>query len=191
MYYFRADSFSYIVEEAETANQHFRSLVVLHIRTTLLSDVFATAGQAQGRAAIGLLQTLMNNTSPQVLSDLGTLHRASIWENIALAVGLSSKGIDIEPNAGSPPLGGSPNQTTSDLPAADATTSANGHGVANGVQSQDGVVPPNGPSSGPAKQDSPRNWNASSLKHLTQGLPNALAPFFQGNTIIMIERNLV
>jgi E3 ubiquitin-protein ligase HUWE1 len=191
MCYFCADDLLYTVEEAETANQRFRSLVVLHIRTTLLSDVFATAGQAQGRAAIGLLQTLMNNTSPQVLSDLGTLHRASIWENIALAIGLSSKGIDIEPNTGSPPLGGSPNQTTSDLPAADITTSANGRGIANGVQSRDGVVPPNGPSSGPVKQDTPRNWNASSLKHLTQGLPNALAPFFQGNTNHMIERNLV
>ncbi|KAF8973258.1 hypothetical protein BDZ97DRAFT_1912814 [Flammula alnicola] len=158
------------IEEVEVANQHFRSLVVLHIRLTLLSDVFATAGQAQGRAAIGLLQTLMNNTPLQVLTDLGTLHRASIWENISLNVGLTSKGIEMEPSTGSSPLEGSPNQTTVDLPSTDATVSANG------IQSQDGA-----PSVSPSavKRESPRDWNASSLKHLTQGLPNALAPFFQ------------
>lgn len=158
------------------ANQRFRSLVVLHIRITLLSDVFATAGQSQGRAAIGLLQTLMNNTPLQVLTDLGTLHRASIWENIALNVGLSAKGIEVEPIAGSTPLG-SPTQVASELLAMDAPVSANGHSAANGVQSQDAAV---NVSSTAVKQDTPRDWNAASLRHLTQGLPNALAPFFQG-----------
>ena len=160
----------------EMANQRFRSLVVLHIRITLLSDVFATAGQSQGRAAIGLLQTLMNNTPLQVLTDLGTLHRASIWENIALNVGLSAKGIESEPITGSTPLG-SPAQVASELPAIDATLSANGHSVVNGVQSQDTTVNTSSPA---VKRDTPRDWNAASLRHLTQGLPNALAPFFQG-----------
>ncbi|KIM40119.1 hypothetical protein M413DRAFT_446273 [Hebeloma cylindrosporum] len=164
-------------DDADEANRQFRNLVVLHIRITLLSDVFATAGQAQGRAAIGLLQTLMSNTPLHVLTNLGALHRVSIWENIALNVGLSSKGIDTQSSPISSPLEGSPNHTTIDLPASDAPVAANGPSVANGAQHMDGFPPNPAPSA--VRSDGPRNWNASSLKHITQGLPNALAPFFQ------------
>lgn len=167
---------SLLADDAEEANQTFRNLVVLHIRITLLSDVFATAGQAQGRAAIGLLQTLMNNTPLHVLTNLGALHRVSIWENIALNVGLSSKGIDTQSSPISSPLE-SPNHTTIDLPASDAPVAANGPSDANGAQPR----APLNPAPSAVKGGEPRNWNASSLKHITQGLPNALAPFFQGN----------
>jgi E3 ubiquitin-protein ligase HUWE1 len=169
---------SLLADDAEEANRKFRNLVVLHIRITLLSDVFATAGQAQGRAAIGLLQTLMSNTPLHVLTNLGALHRVSIWENIALNVGLSSKGIDTQSSPISSPLE-SPNHTTIDLPASDVPVAANGPSVANGAQPMDGF--PLNPAPSAVKSDDPRNWNASSLKHITQGLPNALAPFFQGN----------
>ncbi|KAF9475538.1 hypothetical protein BDN70DRAFT_996350 [Pholiota conissans] len=164
--------------EAEIANQRFRSLITLHIRITLLSDVFGTAGQAQGRAAIGLLQTLMTNTPLQVLTDLGTLHHASIWEHIALAVGLSSKGIDIESRTRSSPLGGSPNEPTSDLPSIDAVSSANGQTVANGVHPQDVIVPSDDFIPGTPKRDTPRYQNALGLNHITERLPMALDPFF-------------
>lgn len=169
---------SLLGDDAEEANRNFRNLVVLHIRITLLSDVFATAGQAQGRAAIGLLQTLMSNTPLHVLTNLGALHRVSIWENIALNVGLSSKGIDTQSSPISSPLE-SPNHTAIDLPAPDVPVAANGPSVANGAQPTDGF--PLNPAPSAVKSDDPRNWNASSLKHITQGLPNALAPFFQGN----------
>lgn len=119
----------------------------------------------------------MNNTPLQVLMDLGGLHRASIWENIALNVGLSSKGIEAEPVAGSTPLGESPSQTTTDLPGTEIPVSANGQNSANGALLQDNTVNTQG---GAVKDDAPRDWNAAALRHLTQGLPNALAPFFQG-----------
>lgn len=177
-------------EDASLANSQFRSLVTLHIRITLLSDVFATAGQAQGRAAIGLLQTMMEHTPLQVLTDLGGLHRASIWENIALNLGLNSKGIDLQLSAASSPLEGSPNQTNIDLPPlpplpglpplAHPSGSRNGATASNGTPL--GIDPStSGSKDNASKQDGPRDWNASSLKHITQGLPNALAPFFQGN----------
>ena len=169
------DHSSVLASESAIANQRFRSLVTLHIRITLLSDVFATA-----RTAHRLIQTLMNSTPLQVLTDLGTLHRASMWENIALNVGLSSKGIEAQVSPSSTPLEGSPNRATMELPDPEASVTANG---SNGMN----TAPPPNPSenNSATKHDEPRDWNANSLKHITQGLPNALAPFFQGNITSM------
>jgi len=163
-----------LASESATANQRFRRLVSLHIRITLLSDVFATA-----RAANRLVQTLMSSTPLQVLTSLGALHRASIWENIALNVGLSSKGIEVQASPSSSPLEGSPNRTILDLPDPDASVTANGASGTNGTNTTPTLNPSENNSA--IKHDGPRDWNANSLKHITQGLPNALAPFFQGN----------
>ncbi|KAF5354527.1 hypothetical protein D9757_014017 [Collybiopsis confluens] len=82
-------------ESYDNLNFYFRNLIALHVRVTLLSDVFATAGFAHGRGAIALLQTLMNSTTPQVIADLGSLHRASIWENIVFKAALAVQGIEV------------------------------------------------------------------------------------------------
>ena len=169
-----------LVDELELANQKFRSLVILHIRITLLSDVFATTGHSQGRAAIGLLQTLMNNTPSHVLNDLGTLHRASIWENIALNLGLASKGIEVQQSGSSSPLEGSPNPAVTELPNMEAPISNGVTSHTNGRRSDGETIENLGTSEGNEKHDSPKELNASSLRHITQGLPNALSPFFQG-----------
>ncbi|GLB37041.1 putative protein with domain of Unknown Function (DUF913) [Lyophyllum shimeji] len=163
-------------EEEEQANRRFRDLVTLHIRITLLSDVFSTAGYAHGRAAIGLLLTLMNNMSPEVITDLGCLHRAGIWENIALNVGLVSRGITVKSTPPSSPFGRTPNHSTTHLSDLDGT--ANGvHGAASipNVE-REHAEPPSVP---PSKPEGPREQNSAALKHLTHGLPSALAPFFQ------------
>jgi len=172
---------NFVEDQEQEANQRFRNLVTLHIRITLLSDVFATAGYAHGRSAISLLQTLMSNTSPQVVSDLGSLHRASIWENIILKVGLASKGIDVLPTPTSSPLEGSPDQEAVPLPEADGAATTNG---ANGIQPETSAVPSSSPRKDAPKQDGPCEVNAAALKHLTHGLPTCLAPFFQGNITI-------
>jgi E3 ubiquitin-protein ligase HUWE1 len=151
--------------------------VTLHIRITLLSDVFATAGYAHGRAAIGLLQTFMGNTTPEVVKDLGSLHRATIWENIVLKAGLISKGIDIAATPSSSPLEASPEQTTIPLPDPETTAMTS----ANGVQAEPASSP--APLSGDSKDS--RQHNATALKHLTHGLPSSLAPFFQGMNVFI------
>ena len=169
--------------------QQFRSLVTLHIRITLLSDVFATAGQARGRSAITLLQILMNSGPSQVLHDLGALHRASIWENIIFNAGLASKGIHLQSSASASSLEGSPNPAMVDLPIIETANPANASTTVNGAQ------PVGSPSANPSSRDqstkpeSPQGWNASALKHITQGLPNALAPFFQGKFVVDILQN--
>ncbi|PFH51493.1 hypothetical protein AMATHDRAFT_58882 [Amanita thiersii Skay4041] len=164
-------------ENHEEANQKFRSLVTLHIRITLLSDVFATAGYAHGRASITLLQILMSNTSPQVVSDLGSLHRASVWENIVLLAGLSGKGISVAHTPSTSSLEVSPDQSTVNLDEIEPTT-PNPTGTTNGLPMASSSAATSVSNRDVSKKDS-REQNAAALKHLTHGLPSSLAPFFQ------------
>ncbi|KAL0955931.1 hypothetical protein HGRIS_002119 [Hohenbuehelia grisea] len=194
--------------QEEEANRQFRSLVTLHIRITLLSDVFATAGYSHGRAAISLLQTLMSNTAPQIVAGLGTLHRASIAENILFKAGLTERGIDLPATTPNPsPLMGTPSQTPSALPEMDGVgaggatmngvrpesidpASAPAAGLPLGDRQVDGVAGSSstnalltpsqlGAAEGSAKKEGPREQNATALKHLAHGLPASLSPFFQ------------
>ncbi|KAF7288667.1 hypothetical protein HMN09_01372700 [Mycena chlorophos] len=165
-------------ERMVVGNKTFRDLVTLHIRITLLSDVFATAGYAHGRAAISLLQTFMSSTTPEVIKDLGALHRAVIWENIALKEGLVAKGIELASSPSPSPLEGTPEQSNAPLPDVDGDAPAP---TLNGSESQIDEVSPTPPSAPtPAvKEGSQQHKNALALKHLSHGLPNSLAPFFQ------------
>ena len=172
-----------LAEEEEVAiNQQFRNLVTLYIRITLLSDVFATVGQPQSRATAGLWQTLMNSIPRQVLADLGALHRASAWESSILGDGLRGKGIEIPEYAV-----GISEETPSLVPAtapvtdgaAESTSvlAANEGDIIPGVTS---LVTSEAPA---AKEGGPQDWNAAALARIIQGIPNTLAPFFQGMPI--------
>lgn len=174
---------------AEEANAKFRSLVTLHVRITLLSDVFSTTGYAHGRSAINLLQTLMNSTAPEMISDLGTLHRASIWENIVFNAGLIAKGIDLA-SAPTEQLEGLNTPLDFDAldqdegtvlppppPPAAAATAPNGDEPRS--ETTEASAAPAAPSQTPSQPEH-RITNAAAIKHLTHGLPNILAPFFQG-----------
>jgi E3 ubiquitin-protein ligase HUWE1 len=158
-----------IEDENMKIHQQFRSLVTLHIRITLLSDVFSTAGQSQGRAATGLWQTLMNSIPRPILGDLGALHRASTWENLALNVGLSSKGIEVLASS-SHPAESPRTDGVGAIGGSSSSDAGNASGGANASHTTDQS----------SKRQGSRDWNASALKHITQGIPNALAPFFQG-----------
>ncbi|KAI6157744.1 hypothetical protein BKA82DRAFT_130841 [Pisolithus tinctorius] len=158
-------------DQALEVNQRFRNLVVLHIRVTLMADVFSTTGYAHGRSAIGLLQTLVTDP-PKVVTDLGSLHRAFVWENILFKAYIALEGIELGISGGASPLDSSPNHLPISLPEA-----GGGATVTNGVQSDSAL----GGSSGSARpiKETAKDKNAKALKHLTHGLPNALAPFFQ------------
>lgn len=162
-------------EQDQEGNQRFRSLITLHIRIALLSDVFATAGYTHGRAAIGILQTLMGDPAEDAVPDLGTLHRACIWENILLKAGLTSKGIDSIMSPDASPLERSPSRASAPLAENDLSITTNG------VQPElSNVESSSVPKLEPTKPEGPREHNAKALKHLTHGLPSSLAPFFQG-----------
>ncbi|KAF8625408.1 hypothetical protein AX15_005373 [Amanita polypyramis BW_CC] len=167
------------VENYEEVNLQFRNLVTLHIRITLLSDVFATAGYAHGRASISLLQILMNNMTPQVVADLGALHRASVWENIALLVGLTSKGINVTQSLLSS-LEVSPDQSAVNLDDLDTPAPLISPSGTNGVQPASTNTNTSVNVQNQEKpQREPRERNATALRHLSHGLPSSLAPFFQ------------
>jgi E3 ubiquitin-protein ligase HUWE1 len=170
-------------EGYDEANQQFRNLVTLHIRTTLLSDVFATAGFAHGRASISLLQILMSSMTPQVVSNLGALHRASVWENIVLAVGLSTEGINVAPSL-FPSVDMSSDQPFFGLDELDPSSSSIPSSGTNGPPrtSMSADTTPSVQVQEKRQKDS-RERNATALKHLTHGLPSSLAPFFQGKIL--------
>jgi E3 ubiquitin-protein ligase HUWE1 len=167
-----------VEEQEQEGNRRFRSLITLHIRIALLSDVFSTAGYTHGRAAIGILQTLMGDSSVDVVPDLGTLHRACIWENILLKAGLTSKGIDSATSPDASPLERSPSRTSAPLTENDPSITTNGvQPEASNMEESSSV-----PKAELANPEGPREHNAKALKHLTHGLPSSLAPFFQGKS---------
>jgi E3 ubiquitin-protein ligase HUWE1 len=149
--------------------------VTLHIRITVLADVFSTAGYAHGRSAIGLLQTLMSDP-PKVVKELGALHRASVWENILFKADMLAKGMEVGPSSQGSPLGRSPSYGSIPLPEPNVGV------ITNGVQPGSASIPTQSSSPTSPRIDTPREKNAKALKHLTHGLPSALAPFFQGSS---------
>lgn len=160
-------------DQLTKVNQHFRNLVTLHIRVTLMADVFSTTGYAHGRSAVGLLQTLMSDP-PKVVMDLGALHRASIWENILFKAHIASKGIELGISGHGSPLERSPSHISVSLPEPTSFGV-----VANGVAAEPLGARSSPTSVLPLKKETPIDKNAKALKHLTHGLPSALAPFFQ------------
>ncbi|KAJ3821015.1 hypothetical protein F5878DRAFT_550493 [Lentinula raphanica] len=163
------------VKEDEFVNKnfYFRNLITLHVRVTLLSDVFSTAGYAHGRGAITLLQNLMNNTTPQVIADLGSLHRAGIWENIVLKAALSTEGIEVYQTPTASPLERSPYHRTFGLPEPAMPNSVPSGSVEHGASASTATKGVHSSHGGP------KEHNAAALKHIAHGIPTALSPFFQ------------
>jgi E3 ubiquitin-protein ligase HUWE1 len=140
--------------------------------------VFATAGYTHGRAAIGILQTLMGDPAFDAVPDLGTLHRACILENILLKAGLTSKGIDSTTSPDASPLERSPSRASAPLAENDPSITTNGvQPEALNVEESSSV-----PKAELAKSEGPREHNAKALRHLMHGLPSSLTPFFQGKS---------
>jgi E3 ubiquitin-protein ligase HUWE1 len=157
-------------------NQQFRRLVTLQTRVTLLSEVYATAGYVHGRTALAILQALMGRGSPEIIPDLGSLHRACIWENIVLKKELLNQGVSA--TSALTPLAGSDPSVAAASAVAQVAESA---GVNDEViASLSGAPAPTSDSKNDAK-DTPRAKNAQALRHVVTQVPAALAPLFQGS----------
>ena len=110
-----------------------------------------------------------------MLTQLGALHRACVWENIALNTSLASQGL----GAAARPV---PSSSLNDSGVGQLSNSSGNSGhaassVTNGVQYE--ILTPSD-QQGPTKDDSPKERNAKALKHLASQIPSSLAPFFQG-----------
>lgn len=146
---------------------------------TLLSDIYTTAGHSHGRANVTLLQSLCEDSSKTMLSQLGALHRACIWENIALKTSLASQELEasLRP-ASSTPLNNS--GFSQALNTTDSSASLLQPGSANGANGMQYEIPSPLEQQAPTKDDSPQERNAKAIKHLASQIPSSLAPFFQG-----------
>lgn len=110
---------------------------------------------------------------PKVVTDMGALHRAFIWENILFKTYIASRGIELGISGGVSPLERSPSHISVSLPEPGGSGA-----VANGVQAESTTADSSNSVTRPT--ETLRDKNAKALKHLTHGLPSALAPFFQG-----------
>ena len=164
-------------------------MITLHTRASLLSDIYATAGYAHGRATQTLLQSLIGRT-PSALGDLGALQRACVWENITLKAALSSRGSDVSPHhyfdVFSTWLSGGGTTAVQDgqapTPAGERTGDT---GTPSGAATNGATPAEPSTSTAPAalsateKEEQPRDKNAKGLKHIVTQIPSSLSPFFQ------------
>lgn len=118
----------------------------------------------------------MNSIPRQVLTDLGALHHASAWESSVLAAALRGKGIEVpdyalvdfdEPVPSLVPA--IPSAGADAVVVASTSVPNEGNGATSLVNSK-----------GLAKQGGPQEWNAAALTRIIRGIPNTLAPFYQG-----------
>jgi E3 ubiquitin-protein ligase HUWE1 len=154
----------------DEANAEYRKLFTLHLRINLLADIYTTVGYAHARGGPPLIQTLTGPESGDILSNLGALHRAFVWEHVTLKSALNAQGVQT--------------QSTS------ATTSEE---LLSLNRPQDGT-----PYHEPSEPSTSENGGARSVKfaneqnsrlmrHLAEMLPSALAPFFHGEFTFSLQ----
>ncbi|CCM01158.1 uncharacterized protein FIBRA_03206 [Fibroporia radiculosa] len=176
--------------ELQRGNDRVRQYITLYIRTSLLSDIYSTAGYSHGRATATLLQSLTGPSAHNILPDLGALHRTCVWENIMLKSGLALQGVDVPAPADVTALDphSSSTVTPTDTPPISQDTSAHTlPSTANGAQGESSV--PVASDSVTVKDNSAKLQNAKIAKHLASQLPTCLAPFFQGKADLLLGRN--
>ncbi|KIJ39919.1 hypothetical protein M422DRAFT_257242 [Sphaerobolus stellatus SS14] len=161
-------------EQLESANDEFRKLVSLYTRVTLLADVFST--YTHGRSALSLVPGLSSPEAAGILANLGSLHRACIWENIVLKGEFTKQGLlprppvptDINNN------NAATNAQTAELLNESGTIAAM-PGLEQVAQEQQKNTNKETP-----KTETPAQKNAKALKHLVAEIPTtSLTPFFQ------------
>ncbi|KAH9894888.1 hypothetical protein C8Q73DRAFT_645187 [Cubamyces lactineus] len=162
-------------EDEAKVNERFRKLITLHIRTSLLSDIYATAGYSHGRASTTLLQALLGPKSSP-LTDLGSLHRTCVWENIVLKAALAAQEAKVEkPAAEATSSNSAPSTQEQETATGDVTARSGDAVAANGTATGEPSI-----ATPPAKkEEKPKDKNANGLKHLVTQIPTSLAPFFQ------------
>lgn len=148
----------------------------------MLSDLYSTAGYSHSRGSASLLQALIGRGTPDVITGLGNLHRACVWESIVFKNGVGVK--DSDPSMPSflrlPPDGQADDNPlvqsqfgilaaenlTPDTSLVEGALSNSAGG--NSSQSKTGK-----------EKDSPRSFNIRALSHALNQIPSSLTPLFQ------------
>lgn len=148
----------------------------------MLSDLYSTAGYSHSRGSASLLQALIGRGTPDVITGLGNLHRACVWESIVFKNGVGVK--DSDPSMPSflrlPPDGQADDNPLVQAPFGIPITE-NPTPDTNPIES----TLPNlvGGNSSPSKagkgKDSSRSLNIRALSHALNQIPSSLTPLFQ------------
>jgi E3 ubiquitin-protein ligase HUWE1 len=154
--------------ELATANKLLRQLITLHIRINLLAEIYANAGYSQGRSANTILQVISGRDGLDIITDLGHVHRALVWETILLKAVLTAKGVNV-PGSSSP--GGL-------LRADESQEEVSGEGAPSSTAKVDDKKEPE------QAEKAGRDQNAKALKYLASRLSTAPTPFFQGELVV-------
>lgn len=147
----------------------------------MLSDLYSTAGYSHSRGSASLLQALIGRGTPDVITGLGDLHRACVWESIVFKNGVGVKDSDpsmpsflrLPPDSQAddnplvqPPFGISATENpTPDTNTIERTLS---NAVGGDSSSKSGK-----------EKDSPRSLNIKALSHALNQIPGSLTPLFQ------------
>ena len=174
----------YVIIERELSdgNQDLRRLITLQVRVMLLSDIYSTAGYAQGRASTTLLQALTGSDAGELLQELGSLHRSCLWENILLKNADSPPELKTSETSGDDALHLNPFASASSSTVATVTPAATETNGTRNLPRPPFVVPSQSSSSDVApSQGNPQSSNNKILQNVTGQLPNtSLLPLFQG-----------
>ncbi|KAG8936847.1 hypothetical protein FRC02_010709 [Tulasnella sp. 418] len=153
-------------KDIETLNTQFRKLATLQITVGLLADVYQTAGYSHVRSVTTILQILTGAEGPEIIEDLGKLHRTFFWESTILKSTLS-----LSTSA----------EKAAETSVAESTTGEVTPSVSNVAagqgQSSSGVATAEAPSTQPSSPAEENNRKA--LKFIISQIPTALTPFFQ------------
>ena len=148
----------------------------------MLSDLYSTAGFSHSRGSASLLQALIGRGTPDVITGLGNLHRACVWESIVFKNGVGVK--DSDPSMPSflrlPPDGQADDNplvqspfgiSATENPTPDTNTMERTSSSSAGGSSS--------PSKVGKEKDSPRSLNIRALSHALNQIPSSLTPLFQ------------
>jgi len=169
-------------DNLEESNQRWRSIVALNIRVTMLSDLYSTAGYSHSRGSASLLQALIGRGVPDVITGLGSLHRACVWESIVFKNDVGVK--DSDPSMPSffrlPPDGQVDDNPLVQSPFGISTTenlSPDTNLMERAISNSIGGN--SSPSKVGKEKDSPRLLNIRALSHALNQIPSSLTPLFQ------------
>ena len=150
----------------------------------MLSDLYSTAGYSHSRGSASLLQALIGRGTPDVITGLGDLHRACVWESIVFKNGVGVK--DSDPSMPSflrlPPDGQADDNPLVQSPfgisvTEDPTPDININPIEGTLSNSVGGN--SSPSKAGKEKDSPRSLNIKALSHALNQIPSSLTPLFQ------------
>lgn len=139
-----------------------KNLSRAHALSALLSDMYAAPLLSHSRSTVAFFQTFSNDAShTQMLLDLGALHRRIVWEEIKLSMSLPTSWLKAT-------------KSESEVPVPESMDSKTE------VQYLAGV-----------EDNSPQLHDVRMLRSFLSQIPQALIPFFQGLSRMLIGRRTI